>query len=306
MRVAKTKRMPNTTCMHIPSNKVADISRYVHLELADKYPQGELDMFVLFLFEAFLGWDQVQYMLHRGDTINQSDLLKFHWAVEDLKRFRPIQHICGYTDFCGLRIQVSPDVLIPRPETEEMVLHVRRLIADSTLRASSLRVLDLCSGSGCIALSLKSFFADAVVCGVDISPKAVEMAQHNARRLELEVQFNQGDVLADIPSLPVSEFDLIVSNPPYVMDSEREVMQSNVLDYEPHLALFVPDRDPLLFYRAIADYAAAHLSRKGFLVLEINEQLASEMLAMLRLKGFEGECYRDFRNKDRYIIAQLS
>lgn len=288
----------NTTHLHIPSNKVRDIERYFHTELADLYPDGEIGMFVLMLFEAFLGWNQTQFLLHRDDTVNQSDLLKFHWAVEDLKKYRPVQHIAGYTDFCGCRIAVSPDVLVPRPETEEIVSAI-----PSLLPSAPTNILDLCTGSGCIAIALAQMFPQARVCAADISAKALEMARQNAEQNRASIHFVQCDLLHSTPLLPYPTFDLIVSNPPYVMERERATMEHNVLDYEPDSALFVPDNDPLLFYRVIGCYAIKHLNTDGLLVLEINEQLGDATSDLLRNMGFDTTIRQDFRNRDRCVTA---
>lgn len=289
--------MPNTTELHIPSNKVRDIERYIHTELATLYPEGELRMFSRMLFEAFLNWDTVQLLLHRDDTINQSDLLRFHWAVEDLKQYRPIQHIIGYADFCDLQFQVSPDVLIPRPETAEIV--------DNIHLDSPANILDLCTGSGCIAITLAKRYPEAQVYGVDISEQALAMARNNATHNDADVRFVQCDILQSEPSLPCSRFDLIVSNPPYIQESERADMQPNVLNHEPSLALFVPDTDPLRFYRIIAQYATKHLSPNGLLIFEINEYLGLQTCQLLHEMGYSCTLHQDFRGKDRSITAQL-
>lgn len=287
----------NTTNLHIPSNKVRDIERYFHSELSGLYPEGEIGMFVTMLFEAYLGWSRAQLLLHREETINQSDLLKFHWAVEDLKRYRPIQHIIGHTDFCGCKIAVSEDVLIPRPETEEILLSI---IVQVPRQA---RILDLCTGSGCLAIALAKMRPEAQVFAADLSEKALQLAAKNARENEVAVTFTQCDLLKDEPRLPYPLFDLIISNPPYVKESERKDMEANVLDYEPEIALFVPDEDPLRFYRAIAEYAERHLSENGLLVLEINESLGKETTKLLQDAGFNTTLQKDFRDKDRSIIA---
>ena len=289
--------MPNTTHMRIPSNRVRDIERYFHAELADKYPDGEIGSFLLILFEAFMGWDRAHLLLHRDDTINQSDLLKFHWAAEDLKRFRPIQYIVGHTHFCGLRIQVGDGVLIPRPETEEMVGRIKAMMPGAK------RVADLCTGSGCIALALADHYHDAQVWGVDLSAEALDIAKANAEANGLEVTFIQCDLLQDEPPLPCDTVDLIVSNPPYVCDSERGQMSPNVLDYDPELALFVPDDDPLRFYRAIGQYASRHLSPDGLLVMEINEHLGAETCQLMQQLGFVATLHKDFCDKNRCITA---
>lgn len=295
--------MPNTTCMHIPSNRVRDIERYIHTELDEHYPKGELRMLVQMLFETYLGWDTAQLLLHRGDTINQSDLLKFHWAVEGLKQYRPIQYIIGYTDFCGCRIAVSPDVLIPRPETEEIVMMAQDRLKAMGLTVTKSNILDLCTGSGCIAIALAKEFPEAKVYGVDISCQALAIAQENANRNGVSVGFVEADILQEEPPLPCPTFDLIVGNPPYVQEKERSVMERNVLDYEPSLALFVPNDDPLKFYYAIGRYTLPRLTPSGLLVLEINQHFGPETCRLLQNMGFEPELLQDFRGKDRCIIA---
>ena len=295
--------MPNTTHMHIPSNRVRDIERYIRTELDELYPEGELRMFTQMLFEAYMGWSTAQLLLHRDDTINQSDLLKFHWAVEELKQYRPIQHIIGYTDFCDCRIAVSPDVLIPRPETEEIVLRATELLNDSGANVQEGNFLDLCTGSGCIAIALAKQFPKAKVYAVDISTKALDLAQKNAERNHVAVEFVQSDILQETIALPCPTFDLIISNPPYIQEKERCNMERNVLEYEPSLALFVPDKDPLKFYRAIGLYALQHLTYKGLLILEINEHLGSATCQLLQSIGFVTQLLQDFRGKDRSIIA---
>lgn len=293
--------MKNTTDMRIPSNRVRDIEHYMHAELDVLYGKEEVDAFVYLLFEAFLGWNKTHFLLHRGETINQSDLLRFHWAVEDLRKYRPIQHIIGYTDFCDCRIHVSPDVLIPRPETEEMVAW---LCAQLSTLHSQLSILDLCTGSGCIAIAMKKAFPDAQVTAVDISPAALNVARQNATENNVEVDFIEADVLDLSPlSFHLSPFTLILSNPPYIRESERVAMSRNVLDYEPSQALFVPDEDPLRFYRAIAEIASQHLVPQGLLAMEINEALAEETCTLLRTQGFTPTVHTDFRTKPRWVSA---
>ena len=298
----------NTANMHIPSNRVRDIERYFRTELGFLYPEGELRMFVAMLFEAFLGWDKTHLLLHRDDTINQSDLLRFHWAAEDLKHFRPIQHIIGHADFCSCRLHVSPDVLIPRPETEELAT---RLIAHLSALpprpdAAPLRLLDLCTGSGCIAIALKKHLPQAEVTAVDLSGPALRIARQNATDNHAAVTFIQMDILdsTQTASLP-NHYDLIVSNPPYVMERERAGMQRNVLDYDPALALFVPDDDPLRFYRAIGRCAATHLSPRGLLAVEINQSLPAQTAQLLQTFGFITATHHDFRGNPRSITASL-
>ena len=207
---------------------------------------------------------------------------------------------------------MSPDVLIPRPETEEMV---EWLIKNEELKIK--KVLDLCTGSGCIAIALKRAFPEAGVTAVDVSEKALALARKNATDNGVSVDFVLGDVLglhtpqaarraASSPNLGEQQkYDLIVSNPPYVRESERAAMQANVLDYEPGLALFVPDDDPLRFYKAIAAIAKKSLKKEGLLVVEINEALADETCAVFAAVGLKSMVYKDFRGKSRWVTARF-
>ena len=301
----------NTRNLRFRSNRVHDIISLYHEELDGMYGRGEVSVFCEMLFEAFLGWDKVRLLTSKEETIDQSDLLRFHWALEDLKQYRPIQHIIGYTDFCGCRIAVSPDVLIPRPETEELV---QWIISTFNIQHSTFNILDLCTGSGCIAIALKKAFPQAEVTAVDISDKALSVARQNAQNNGVEVRFMEGNVLSadfnfqlsGVPSARPTTFNLIVSNPPYVMEKERAQMAANVLDYDPALALFVPDDDPLRFYHAIADIARRQLAKEGMLVVEINEALADETCTVLSHRGLCPTVHTDFRGKPRWIAATLN
>ena len=292
----------NTTDLRFRSNRVRDIMGLFHEELDGMYGNGEVGVFVEMLFDAFLGWDKVRLLTSREQTIDQSDLLRFHWALEDLKQYRPIQHIIGFVGFCGCRIEVSPDVLIPRPETEEMVSWI---VKSYELRVMSGGILDLCTGSGCIAIALKKAFPQAEVTAVDVSSAALEMARKNAENNGVEVRFVEGDVLDGLNGVNGvnGSYGLIVSNPPYVMEKERAQMAANVLDYDPALALFVPDDDPLRFYKAIANIAKEHLAVLGQVVVEINEALAEETCVLFREQGFTPRVHEDFRGKQRWISA---
>lgn len=302
----------NTRNIRFRSNRVRDILALYHEELDPLYGPGEVRTFGEMLFEAFLGWDRVKLLTSRDHTVNQSDLLRLHWALEDLRRHRPIQHIIGHTDFRGCRIAVTPDVLIPRPETEEIVNWIATAFHAPH---PAPRILDLCTGSGCIAIALKKAFPTADVTAVDLSPAALAVARRNAKGNGTEINFVQSDILAtpkeedkekNNSNFQFSTFNLIVSNPPYVRQSERAAMQRNVLDYEPGLALFVPDDDPLRFYRAIAALAEHRLAPDGLLALEINEALADDTCALLRQHGFNPQVHKDFRNRNRFITATRS
>ena len=287
--------------MRIPSNKVCDIERFAYQELENLYPKSEIKTFILMLFEHFLGWNTAHFLAFKNSTINQSDLLKFNFAIKDLRNGKPIQYIIGNVEFCDAVLSVSPDVLIPRPETAELVY----LIADNEKERLPQHILDLCTGSGCIAIALAKAFPSAMVFAFDISAEAMAVAQKNAEYNHANVSFLIADILRE--ENPAGEsYDIIVSNPPYVRDMEKTMMNRNVLDYEPHLALFVPDDDPLIFYRHIAEFATKHLKTGGKLYLEINEALGNETAALLEKQGYRCIVHKDSFGKDRMIEAVKS
>ena len=290
----------NTTTLSFQSNRVGDILRRFHQDLDEHYGRGEVSTFCQMLFEAFLGWDRLRLLTSHQQTINQSDLLRLHWALEDLRRHRPIQHIIGHTDFCGCRIAVGPEVLIPRPETEEMVMQTLHHTGSAT---APLTVVDLCTGSGCIAIAIAKQLPASQVTGIDISPAALALARRNAANNQVAVDFVQDDLLdPDIVQRHPHSADLIVCNPPYIAESEKEAMRPNVLSFEPDLALFVPDSDPLMYYRSLAALAARRLAPDGLGLVEINERFPEETAAVFRSSGFSSaEVVSDYFEKPRFL-----
>lgn len=219
--------------------------------------------------------------------------------VERLRSWTPVQYILGSADFMGVQFEVDGSVLIPRPETEEFVYWV---VEDVPHRAA---ILDVGTGSGCIAIALSREVADARVYGLDISPEALVVARRNGKRLAPSVEFIEGDALGPFDRLFTHKFDAIVSNPPYIPASDKALMRPNVVNYEPHSALFVPDTDPLCFYRAIARTARRMLRDSGRLYFEIYESLAEQMVTMLRNEDYADVVVReDFRGKPRMICAR--
>lgn len=219
--------------------------------------------------------------------------------IARLRSWTPVQYILGSADFMGLQLIVDSSVLIPRPETEELVYWV----AEEAPRGAT--ILDVGTGSGCIAIALSREVADTRVYGIDISSEALAIARCNGERLAPSVQFIEGDALGSFDKLFDHPFDAIVSNPPYIPAADKALMCPNVVDYEPHSALFVPDADPLCFYRAIACTARRMLSSSGRLYFEIYETLAEEMVAMLSNAGYTDIAIReDFRGKPRMICAR--
>lgn len=274
------------------------VRHQIEKELSDFYPQGELKVLVRMLLQQVAGWSLVDMLTHNDLTLTAAQQMQIADAVERLKRYEPIQYILGAAEFDGMSLVVDARALIPRPETEELVL----LLAETLSPDAS--VLDIGTGSGCIAVALARRLPQAQVSAYDVSPDALALAAENARNQGVKIDFRQVDILHDAPAdAPV--FDAIVSNPPYVTDSERASMEANVLDYEPALALFVPDDDPLLFYRAIADFAWTHLSIGGRLFFEINHRFGAEIVMMLRHKGFANcAVQHDAFGKERFVVAQ--
>lgn len=287
--------------MRIPSNKVCDIERFAYRELEGIYNRNEIRTLLQMMFEHFLGWSVAHLLVSKNATINQSDLLKLNFAIKDLRAGKPIQYIIGSTEFCNLTLSVSPHTLIPRPETAELVY----LIADKEKERQPQYILDLCTGSGCIAIALAKAFPAAKVFATDISAETMAVAKKNAECNKAEVSFAIADILRE--ENPAGEsYDIIVSNPPYVREMEKVMMNRNVLDYEPHIALFVPDDDPLMFYRHIAEFASKHLRTGGKLYLEINEALGNETAALLEKQGYRPIIHKDSFGKDRMIEAAKS
>ena len=215
-----------------------------------------------------------------------------------LNQGEPIDYILGYTYFYGLKIEVNKDTLIPRPETEELV----ELILNENQTRSGLKILDIGTGSGCIALALKSKLVDTEVTAIDVSGVAIEIAQKNSVHLDLNINFIQLDILNEHLWSKLANYDIIVSNPPYIAQEEKKHMTSSVLDYEPHLALFVDDSDALLFYRKIAELAKKNLKENGKLYFEINQYLGKETVELLENLGFNDVVLKkDIYGNDRII-----
>ncbi|MBR3892511.1 MAG: peptide chain release factor N(5)-glutamine methyltransferase [Alistipes sp.] len=222
-------------------------------------------------------------------------------VINDVRAWRPVQYIIGTAEFAGMDFEVSDAVLIPRPETEELVDWIASEVGDSA------SILDVGTGSGCIAIALSRAVRSSSVWALDISADALAVARRNGAKYAPDVRFVEGDALSDFSALFAEEFDVVVSNPPYIPDSDSRLMRRNVTDYEPHTALFVPDNDPLLFYRSIARTALKMLKAEGKLYFEIYESLADEMQRMLHDEGYEEIVVReDFRGKPRMICARVS
>ncbi len=246
--------------------------------LSELFPNTEIDSFFSILLEEFTGLRRIDLALNPDLSLSEHQEQQFLEALERLEKKEPIQYILGKTEFCGLSFSVNQQVLIPRPETAELVEWIvndwqEQLSADFSL-------LDIGTGSGCIPISLKHRLPQADIWSFDVSAEALTVAKQNAQTLNLPVHFEQVDIL-QAQSI-AQQFDVIVSNPPYVRQLEKAEMQANVLDYEPHLALFVEDNDPLIFYRAILKFTQTHLKTGGVVYFEINEYLQEDMRQLVR------------------------
>lgn len=242
--------------------------------LSAVYPPGEARWMVRIIFEQLKGYSQVEMVIRASEPVSDFIVRKVGGVVDRLLRHEPIQYIFGHTRFYGIDLKVNPDVLIPRPETEQLV----DIIVSDAGRREDLDVLDVCTGSGCIAIALARTLLFPRVTAVDISVRALGVARENAIFTRTDVTFVQEDALAMLPPREPA-FDIIVSNPPYIADGERASMDANVLDFEPHSALFVPDSDPLRFYHAICRYAVAALRPGGRLYFELNPRFANVLVS---------------------------
>ena len=261
--------------------------------IATSYDDGEARAIARILIEELFGLSYTDIVCGATDQLSADDTLRLDTAVRRIEQGEPLQHVLGYADFCGNHFGVNASVLIPRPETEWLVDEGERLMNGASNAAPSApkRILDIGTGSGCIAISLKLRLGEAYVEAWDISEEALRTAESNAKALKAEVAFCKRDALRAEES--VAPWDLIVSNPPYICDSERADMDDNVLLHEPHTALFVPDDDPLRFYRAIARYALRSLNNGGSLLFECNTRYAEATGEMMRKMGFEDVTVND-------------
>lgn len=264
------------------------------------YDKEEVHCFFYILCDFFLQYSRFEVSMALDTIVSAKNITVFEKALLRLKKQEPIQYILGTTEFYGLTFKVNKHTLIPRPETEELVDWVLSNLHDQD---SMLDILDIGTGSGCIAISLAKNIPTAIVSGLDVSEKALEIAKENAVKNQVLVSFCQKDILRTT-SLE-KKYDVIVSNPPYVRQLEKKAMNPNVLDYEPGVALFVPNEDPLLFYRKIAQLAMVSLQTRGWLYFEINEYLSKEMDVLLKDIGFANiEIKKDFREVPRMIKCQ--
>ena len=277
--------------------------KFIQEQLQDFYPDDEIKSLGYLILKSVCSVDKSLVLRHKDKKLSLNERFRAEEIIEELKKYRPIQYITGETEFYGLKFNVDENVLIPRPETEELVEWVIKEAPRSGY------FLDIGTGSGCIAVALAKHLPHAEVLAIDISDKALDVARCNAVLNQVNVRFFLHDILDDKPlASPYSSliFDCIVSNPPYVTLKEKNTMARNVLDYEPHQALFVPQDNPLLFYERIADFARSHLKETGSLCMETNSLYGQASAKMLEDKKYSSvKLIKDISGNDRIIIAKL-
>lgn len=279
---------------------IAQLNDEIRGLLTPLYGKGETEAMLRLIWHHIRGWEPVDVVLHRDEEAGVSTVESFRSIASRLQKNEPLQYILGDTRFFGLRLRVNRDTLIPRPETEGLV----QLILDDYGSKPDLRVVDIGTGSGAIALALARNLTFPHVTAIDVSDGALSVAKENARELHVDVRFVKDDILAD-PDLH-GEYDIVVSNPPYVLDSERKDMDANVLDYEPESAIFAPNSDAVAFYRAISGAASRSLVKGGRLYFELNPLTADEVKALVEADGFgDVELLRDIHGRVRYLRGRL-
>ncbi len=273
-------------------------SQYIEL-LSAKFNRAESKQLLNILIENFFNISNIQLALEPDKRLNESEILELHFAVKELLADKPIQYITGISNFHGIEIKVNESVLIPRPETEELVSLILNNESNEELKA-----IDIGTGSGCIALALKKKLRNADITAIDISVKALETAKLNSRLNNLDITFMQLDILKTDLSYTLPLYDIVVSNPPYVTHTDKKFMNRNVVNFEPHQALFVEDKNPLKYYLAVLNFCQQYLKSGGRVYFEINELQGNNVLKLFIEHGFKnGRLFKDINNKYRFALA---
>lgn len=289
--------------MFVQANTLKAIKRYFNSELSNLYTENEVKLIVKSLTVKRLMISEIEYFLLSDKRLSESDLLFYHGALKRLRNEEPFQYILEEVWFYDLNLKIDSRALIPRPETEELVDWIKTDLKNIPRS----KIMDLCSGSGCIALALKSLLPESNITAVEYSEDALSLLRENEKRTNLSLDISSMDVLneGDYSGFAPNSFDCWVSNPPYIPNKEKSLMAPNVLEHEPLMALFVTDEDPLVFYHSIADKALIYLKDGGSLYYEINENLTASMVILLKRLGFVNiEVRKDLQGKDRMMKAQ--
>ena len=286
--------------MQWKTNKLLDLKNQYVNDLLCCYEKNEAKSLLSLVIHHYFKLSTAGLLSNPDYRLSESEILKLHFAVKELKSNRPVQYILGETDFLDLKLKVNDSVLIPRPETEELV----QLILNREKKPKT-KVLDIGTGSACIAIALKQSLPEATVTAIDISAGALKLAAENCVINNTSIALLKIDILDKSQWEFPEKFDLIVSNPPYVTPSEMKLMQENVLQYEPHNALFVPDDNALVFYEAIFDFSELYLRHHGRLYFEINEARGDEVMELAKTKNFDKvTVHKDFHGKNRFLSAR--
>ena len=280
---------------------IKDVFTEFKQPLGTIYDPNEIEALTLLVINELTGTSKAKIKAFPEQEVTSIEVEKLNTILKRLQNGEPVQYIFGHTEFYGLPFNVNPSVLIPRPETEELVEWALSSVVNSEWAGN---ILDIGTGSGCIAISLKKNLSNASVSAVDISPDALKTAKQNAGLNNVDVTFINDDILNIKSKIENSKFEIIISNPPYVTLHDKTQMHTNVTDFEPHTALFVPENDPLIFYKAITNFAAKNLTSDGLLFFEINESLGNETIELLKDKGFKNiELRKDMSGRNRMIRA---
>ena len=289
--------------MQWKTNKLIDLRNDYTEELIPIYGKEESEALLQILIKRYFKLSRTDLAINPDRRLSESEILRLHFAVKELKNHKPIQYILKHVDFLNTKILVNESVLIPRPETEELV----QLIIQQEKNSDGLRILDIGTGSGCIAISLAKNLLNPSVTGVDVSEEALTTAKKNVFVNELMVAVKKFDILDPDGEETLGQFDIVVSNPPYVTREDKKLMKENVLKHEPHLALFVTENDPLLFYKAILYFADEGLKPRGRIYFEINELFGAAVKKLLTKNGYEkAHLYKDIFGKDRFVSGVKS
>ena len=282
------------------TTNTAQLVKLLKTELSPYYSEKEGNAIITRLFEGLLSYKQADIVLNAEQDVSKPVQEKFENALKSLKLQTPIQYVLGYTEFCNVRIAVDKRTLIPRPETEELVDWILKCCD-----GQALRIMDIGTGSGCIAIALKTQLKNSQILGIDISEDCIELSKENAQSNQVDVNFRVQNVLKMSESSNLGQpgsLDIIVSNPPYIQHKDRYQMAENILSYEPARALFVEDSNPLLFYKAISDVGKTLLKQGGHLYFEINEKYADEVVAVMNESCYSGvEIRKDIHEKNRFV-----
>lgn len=282
--------------MFIKNNSIHSVISYFEEKLSEMFSGREIKLIARSFISKRLGWESSDFISRKEEKVSESDLLFFREKINQLLSGIPFQYVLGETFFYNILLKTDQRALIPRPETEELV----DWIVNEHKNQHDLRILDIGTGSGCISLAIKSVMPNAKVTGIDVDTEALSLAKENASSLNLEVEFFQHDILSSVEL--DKEWDIIVSNPPYIPLKEKAQMAKHVLEYEPELALFTTNENPLVFYEKIADFAALKLSKAGWLYFEIHESNADRVVQLLENRNFQAiTVKKDLQGKDRMV-----